>query len=102
MTKEGFRKYLQTYIDQKIPFMAYWHPAGMGLIRLDTVEVPTKPPHEWHRPGRIPTRAKQLSQRGRMTWEKNLARLRKQTWSQVITVEYDGKDIQIEGGELET
>ena len=46
MTQEGFRRYLKTYIDAGIPFMAYWHPNGMGLIRLDEVEVPKKPPIE--------------------------------------------------------
>ena len=40
----------------------------------------------------------QVGKRGLATWEKNLARLRKQTWGRVITVEFDGKDIKTEGG----
>ena len=99
MTQEGFRRYLKTYIDAGIPFMAYWHPNGMGLIRLDEVEVPTKPPIEANVPaGRMPTKAHKLGTRGRRTWENNMARLRKQTWGQVITVEFDGKELKSEGG----
>lgn len=95
MNKEGFRQFLQPYIKEGIPFLAYWHPAGMGMIRLDEVRVPCM------RGNVATTRAKQLGPRGRAAWEKNLARLRKQSWGRVITVEFDGKTITTEGGDFE-
>lgn len=99
MNEEGFRRFLRPYIKEGIPFLAYWHPNGMGLIRLDVVMVPVCPPCEVHmRQDHVPTKPHQLGERGRRTWEKNLAWLRKQTWGRVITVEFDGKDIKTEGG----
>lgn len=94
MNEDGFKQFLRPYIKEKIPFLAYWHPQGMGLIRLDEVQVPCM------RGNVQTTRPKTLGPRGRATWEKNLARLRRQSWSPVITVEFDGNDIKIEGGEL--
>ena len=44
MTEEGFKRFLRRYVEDKIPFLAYWHPQGFGLIRLDEVKVPKKPP----------------------------------------------------------
>lgn len=26
MTEEGFRKFLERYVRDRIPFLAYWHP----------------------------------------------------------------------------
>ena len=99
MSEEAFRKFLKPYIEQGIPFLAYWHPAGMGMIRLDEVMVPVKPPCEQHgREENVQKKPHQLGKRGRQTWEKNLARLKKQTWGRVITVEFDGKDLKSEGG----
>ena len=99
MGEEAFRKFLQPYIEQGIPFLAYWHPAGMGMIRLDEVMIPVTPPCELHRrEENVQKKSHQLGKRGRQTWEKNLARLKKQTWGRVITVEFDGKDLKSEGG----
>lgn len=98
MSEESFRQFLRSYVEKGVPFMAYWHPAGMGLLRLDEVMVPKKPPCECRGPGAQPMKPHQVGKRGLATWEKNLARLRKQTWGRVITVEFDGKDIKTEGG----
>ncbi len=46
MSEEGFRRYLRPYVDKKIPFLAYWHPQGFGVIRLDEVMVPDVPKDE--------------------------------------------------------
>ena len=97
MSEEAFRKFLRPYIEQRIPFRAYWHPAGMGLIRLDEVRVPVIPPCELHqREGHAQTKPHRLGKRGLATWEKNLARLRKQTWGRVITVVFDGTTLKEE------
>lgn len=98
MSEEGFRRLIRRYVDQGIPFRAYWHPNGFGLIRLDAVEVPVLPPYAWHGAGPVPTEPHQLTKRGLRTWEKNLAQLRKQTWGRVVTVEYDGTELKTEGG----
>ena len=100
VSKDGFRSYLRPFIEKSIPFMAYWHPAGMGLIRLDEVRIPTIPACDWHGAGPVPTKRKRVTKTGLRMWEKNLAKLRKQTWGEVITVEFDGKETKIEGGEI--
>lgn len=99
MSKEAFRRMMAPFIRDGIPFLAYWHPAGMGLIRLDEVQVPRRPPCETHyRETHTELKPHQLGKRGRQTWEKNLARLRKQTWGRVVTVEFDGKELKTDGG----
>lgn len=98
MTEEGFKQFLRPYVEQKIPFLAYWHPQGFGLIRLDKVMVPDIPKGAVNALGVSPSRPHTLTRGGRRTWESNLARLKKQTWGRVITVEFDGETIKTEGG----
>lgn len=101
MNSEGFRRFLRGYIDKGIPFLAYWYPAGMGLIRLDEVKVPKKPPCETHRFADAengPKKKHTLTKGGRRTWERNLERLWRQCCGQIITVELDGERIKTEGG----
>lgn len=99
MSEDGFRAFLKPYIEKQIPFLAYWHPNGMGLIRLDEVMVPRKPPIEAHvLEGNMPTKQHKLTKYGRQKWEKNLSNLRRQTWAPVITVEFDGTQLKTEGG----
>lgn len=100
MSEEAFKQFLRPYIKEGIPFLAYWHPAGMGMIRLDEVMIPSIPPCELHGPGSPPVKPHLLTKSGQRTWKKNLAWLRKQTWGRVITVEFDGKDLKTEGGEI--
>lgn len=96
-TEEGFRQFLRPYVKRGIPFLAYWHPAGMGLLRLDEVQVPTRPPIELQqKDAHVPTRAHRLSKRGLRAWEKNLARLRR--LGRVVTVEFDGENLTSEEG----
>lgn len=97
MTEEGFKQFLRRYVEQKIPFLAYWHPQGFGLIRLDEVMVPKIPPCENHYVNG-PKRSHQLTKAGRRGWEKNLERLRRQCCGEIITVEFDGEAIKTEGG----
>lgn len=92
MSEEGFRHLIRGYVDKGIPFRAYWHPNGFGLIRLDEVMVPAYPGEQ------VPRKPKTVSKRGLQTWERNLAQLRKQTWGRVVTVEFDGKELKTEGG----
>lgn len=101
VSEEGFRRYLRPYIDQGIPFLAYWHPGGVGLIRLDEVQVPVKPPIELHQlEANVPTRAKVLGKRGRKAWKKNLDALRREG-RPMLAVAFDGARIKIEGGKLD-
>lgn len=97
MSEEGFRHLIRGYVDKGIPFRAYWHPNGFGLIRLDEVMVPCTPRGQVDS-GNYPRKPKTVTKRGLQTWEKNLAQLRKQTWGRVVTVEYDGKELKTEGG----
>lgn len=95
MSEESFRQFLRPYVKQGIPFLAYWHPTGMGLIRLDEVQVPVIPPCEGG--GKYgPKKAHRLTRRGLRLWEKNLSKLRK--LGRVITVVFDGTEIKSEEG----
>lgn len=98
MTEEGFKRFLRRYVEDKIPFLAYWHPQGFGLIRLDEVLVPDIPKGEVNALGVSPSRPHTLTRGGRRTWEKNLERLRRQCCGEIITVEFDGETIKTEGG----
>ena len=99
MTEEGFKRFLRRYVEDKIPFLAYWHPQGFGLIRLDEVMVPCVRKDEVDGLGKYgPKRPHQLTKAGRRTWEKNLEQLQRQCCSQIITVEFDGERIKTEGG----
>ena len=99
MTKEGFKRYLRRYVEDKIPFLAYWHPQGFGLIRLDEVMVPAVRKDEVLALGQYaPKRPHTLTKGGRRTWERNLERLRRQCCGEIITVEFDGETIKTEGG----
>ena len=97
MSETAFKRMLAPFVKQGIPFLAYWHPAGMGLIRLDEVLVPSTPKGKVN-DGYYPKHPHRVGKRGRQTWEKNLARLKKQTWGRVVTVAFDGKEITTEGG----
>ena len=101
MSKEAFRRMLAPFIREGIPFLAYWHPAGMGLIRLDEVLTPKKPPCEtryFADSENGPKKKHTLTRGGRRTWEKNMERLQWQCCGEVITVEFDGETIKAEGG----
>ena len=94
MSEEGFWQYLRPYTHNKIPFLAYWYPKGFGLVRLDQVMVPVAPPYERHwKEENAPKKPHILTKRGRQTWEKNMQRMRKHSWSRVLTVEFDGETL---------
>lgn len=98
---DGFKRYLRPYVEKKIPFLAYWHPQGFGLIRLDEVLTPKKPPCEtryFADSENGPKKKHTLTRGGRRTWEKNMERLQWQCCGEVITVEFDGETIKAEGG----
>ena len=95
MSEEAFRKFIGQYVENGIPFRAYWHPAGMGLIRLDEVMIPCTPKGQVDT-GHYLRSPHQIGKRGLATWEKNLARLRKQTWGRVISVSFDGTTLKEE------
>lgn len=130
MSQDGFKAYLKPYIEKGEAFSAYWHPKGFGLLKtgpqprtrqeyivhvsgqadkrfkswspaqalwqrnkksrdawIETVEVDDKP--------------KTLPESARKRWAKNLDQLRRDSWGPVITVEFDGNHLAIEGGDLE-
>lgn len=126
MTKDGFRRYLQPYIDQKRAFSAYWHPHGFGLILTGprptyktryVVSNPGKPDKAYSSRKdaynacdrlldagcradvseiQVPGKPQQLSEAKLAKWRKNIDWLRART--EVITVDYDGVGIKTEGG----
>ena len=92
MTKEAFVKWLRPWLDDGIAFVAYWHPGGCG--RLRTAPLPTeRTRYVLHEP-------KKLRKGTLNKWRANVDWLRLKTVGEVITVEFDGRNTMIEGGEL--
>ena len=125
MTEDGFRKYLKPYIEEGIPFSAYWHPKGWGLIKtgpLPTLRheyilhVPGKPDKNYHTAytrcanarnrtkgawmESVPVEGKprQVSPTVIKRWKRSIEQLRRDSWNKVVTVDFDGKHTSIEGG----
>lgn len=127
MTKEAFVKWLRPWLDEGIAFVAYWHPGGYG--RLRTAPLPTERKkyilHEPNKKDRIATSAPRASsafyekpgcwaepvyepgppkelRKGTLNkWRANVDKLRRNSREEVITVEFDGRNTMIEGGNLD-
>ena len=125
MTEEGFRRYLAPHIKAGVAFFAYWYPNGYGLAK--TGPMPTEK-HEYvlHRKGRpdknygtnwtkcknvemntpdawmetisVPGKPRQIAAGEVKKWKKNIERLRRTFGDELVTVEFDGNHICIEGG----
>lgn len=126
MTKEAFVKWLRPWLDDGIAFVAYWHPGGCGLLRTAPLPTertryvlhePKKPdrtvsakpkvgsafydrPGAWAEPVTEPGPPKELRKGTLNKWRANVDWLRRRTIGEVITVEFDGRNTMIEGGEL--
>lgn len=126
MTREGFAKWLRPWIDEGIAFTAYWHPSGFG--RLRTASIPTErkkyilhepkkkdrvvttapkygspfwtTPGCWAEPITEPGPPKTLRKGTLNKWHANIEKLRRSSWEEVITVDFDSRNIMTEGGEL--
>ena len=127
MTEEGFRKYLRPYLEKSIPFSAYWHPKGFGLMRTGPVptkrneyilHVPGKPDKTYRDHGKcwnakertrgawmetvvVDGKPRTISDTTIRRWWKNIEQLRRDSWDKVITVDFDGTSTVIEGGSFE-
>lgn len=124
MTEDGFRKYLKPYIEEGIPFSAYWHPKGFGLIKTGLIPR-TKQEYilhdgakktnyhgrysacrnaadrikgAWMESITVPDKPKQITEGMKKRWQKNVAQLRASCYEKFITVEFDGTHTMIEGG----
>ena len=95
MRQEIFVRRCRDYLRDKIPFIAYCHWGGFCILRTDPVEL-TRP--DGH--GQPRTKVHQIGPRAFQSWEKNLLKLRRRG-AHVITVNYDGKTVTIEGGTLD-
>lgn len=88
-SKEAFAKLrLKDLVRDHIPFKAYWHSRGYGVILLNN----------------IPQRNGQPAKRPLQSWDRQIARMRKDCWlvADLTVIEYDGETIrEIEGSGLE-
>lgn len=127
MTKDGFVKWLRPWLDEGIAFVAYWHPGGYGRLRTAPppterkkyiLHDPKKPdrtvstlpragsafyekPGCWVEPVYEPGPPKELRKGTLNKWRANVDKLRRNSWEEVITVEFDGRNTMIEGGNLD-
>lgn len=123
ISEEGFKAYLRPYIEGGIPFSAYWHPHGFGLLRTGPeptwrneyiVHLPggeTRQYREhtkawnkanntkgaWMETEKVPGKPYQISKTKLARWKAINDKLRRMG-SQLITVEFDGKTLLAEGG----
>ena len=100
MTKDNFARRLKVLIEAHEPFAAYWHPTGYGVMLTGPVTshkryLEDKFDHQWR------TDKTEAVIRARKTapsaWWKSLAKLRKWHYTEVVTVEFDGENISMEG-----
>ena len=88
-SKEAFAKLrLKDLIRDHIPFKAYWHGHGYGVILLNN----------------IPQRNGQPVKRPLQSWDRQIDRMRKNCWlaPDLTVIEYDGEAIRvIEGSGIE-
>ena len=101
MSKDNFARRLRKLIEEKTPFVAYWHSRGYGVMLTEPVTVSKqyledKTNGTWRLvEGKAVVRA---SKSGLSRWAKNLARMRRSWYTtDVVTVEYDGDSLITEG-----
>lgn len=100
VSQESFKHRLRGLIEEKTPFAAYWYPNGYGVMLLGPVTV-----HKWYLPigqtGGYMTVEGEAKLQARKAapgvWWKNLAKLRRKYYTEVVTVEFDGENIKTEG-----
>ncbi len=123
ISEEGFKAYLRPYIEGGIPFTAYWHPHGFGLLKTGpqstervkyVVHLPggeTRQYRErtkawnkanntkgaWMETEKVPGKPYQISKTKLARWRAINDKLRRMG-GQLITVEFDGVNLMTEGG----
>ena len=127
MTKERFAAFLRPYIKSGSAFKAYWHPYGFGMLFTEpmqlkvyryTLHVPGKPDKIYkdrakceiavkrHKGAWMETiletsRPREISKVALRCWTRERNYLKLYSPQPVITVDFDGLRINVEGGELE-
>lgn len=100
-SQEGFRRRLRGLIEEKTPFVAYWHPGGYGVMLTGPVTshkryLEDKDDHQWRMDKtEAVIRARKAAPNA---WWENLAKMRRKYFTEVVTVEFDGENIVIDGG----
>lgn len=123
MDEEGFKRYLRPLVEAGIPFTAYWHPRGFGVMRTgpqptERVEYVVHLPGgearryreyrkaynksentggAWMEQEKVPGKPIQVSKAKLARWRAMNDRLRR-LGGGVITVEFDGVNLMTEGG----
>ena len=100
VSQESFKHRLRGLIEEKTPFAAYWHPQGYGVMLTGPVVshkryVEDKIDHQW-----CTDETEAVIRAGKAApsaWWKNLAKLRRKYYTEVVTVEFDGENIKAEG-----
>ena len=100
LSKEGFARQLKAHIEAHEPFVAYWHPHGHGVMLTGPVTshkryLEDKFDHQWRTDKTEAVIQARKAAPG--VWWKSLAKLRKWHYSEVVTVEFDGENISMEG-----
>lgn len=100
VSQESFKHRLRGLIEAKTPFAAYWHPQGYGVMLLGPVTVNKRflPDDQTGGYMLVEGEAKLRARKAAPSaWWKNLAKLRRKYWTEVVTVEFDGENIKTEG-----
>lgn len=94
VSQESFKHRLRGLIEEKTPFAAYWHRDGYGVMLLGPVTVNRRYPPIDQTGGEAKIQARKAAPNA---WWKNLAKLRRKYYTEVVTVEFDGENIKTEG-----
>lgn len=123
MTREGFKAWLRPRIESGEAFSAYWHRDGFGILKTGpipterteyVVHVPGKPDKRyrdyskarnaqmnargaWLETEAVKGKPRTVSAATLKRWKAQTDKLRRR-YIEVITVEYDGKNLMVEGG----
>ncbi len=124
MSEEGFKRYLRPYIEGGIPFSAYWHPQGFGLLKTGpqptereeyVVHLPDGKARRyreytsawskanntegaWMETEKVPGKPHQISKTKLARWRTINDKLRRVMGGVLVTVEFDAKTLLTEGG----
>ena len=100
MTKEGFARRIRYEMENGIPFTAYWYRYGFGVLRTGPVTLldnEGKPVLD----SKKRPKQKTVSATTLKRWYNAVEKLRRHRYDTVITVDFNGTDCVVEGGELQ-
>ena len=94
LSKADIARRLKAHIEAHEPFVAYWHPNGHGVMLTEPKRVKRRAP----RSTVMETVTLSFTKELRRDYDRAMHKLRRRTYTfDIITVEFDGENISMEG-----